>query len=182
MCVCLRDSVVTDYLDMLRALPTLCRMFVCVCGCVRVCVCVNVCGVLPLIHEESSSSSISSSSQDVRVTSKEKQRPLTLWPQFMSEQGKNPLATATSTTTTMMKQKISKISQYQLHNKSIQGQVMKNYETVINYIKWWQSTGYYYCDRGINQIQMIMSNLTMTVICSISINTVSLTTLLFCHH
>lgn len=67
--------------------------------------CVHVCGVLPLIHEEASSSSVSSSSQDVRVTSKQKQWPLTSWPQFSSftsEQSENPLATSTSSKTKTM--------------------------------------------------------------------------------
>lgn len=99
VCVCVfSESVVMDYLDTLRASSSLCASAAqtSVHKCKRVC-------VLPIIHEESSSSSISSSSQDVRVTSKERQRPLTPWPQFSSfasGQGENPLATATSSTTT----------------------------------------------------------------------------------
>lgn len=80
VCVCVkvislarecRGSVVIDYLDMLRGLLTLCEQLnVCPRIQTLACVYVLVWGVLPLIHEESSFSSISSSSQDVRVTSK----------------------------------------------------------------------------------------------------------------
>lgn len=68
LCVCVWIAVI-DCVDMWRVSAGLCER--------SVCVCVSVLGVLPLIHEESSSSSISSSSQDVRVTSKWRWSPLT---------------------------------------------------------------------------------------------------------